>query len=83
MIASRMFRECSTLALFKLQPTLGPQLQSTFDDSRNFDGKKRIGRRRVRNRQHRHHLVARLVGSGENNGAWPVFYAFFLPPGVL
>jgi hypothetical protein len=24
MIASRMFRECSTLALFKLQPTLCP-----------------------------------------------------------
>jgi hypothetical protein len=30
MIASRMFRECSTLALFKLQPTLCPLIRNVI-----------------------------------------------------
>jgi hypothetical protein len=47
-----------------------------------LDSQQWIGRR-VRDRQHRHHLVARLVGHGENDGARPVLYAFFLTTRVL
>ena len=54
------------------------QTKAAFSGSWEFNGKQWIGWGSMRDRQHRHDLTACLAGGGQDDGARPIFYAFFL-----
>ena len=58
------------------------QPKAAFGGGRYFDCKQWIGRRGLRDGQHRHNLAARCIGGSEDDGARSVLYALFLAANI-